>query len=61
MAWWRTPKRWPNTVVGGYNIGDIDGGGFQQSPSVTFGGSPGDPTVHLDLDLRVGEIDVRQR
>jgi len=48
-------------VVGGYSIGDSDGGGFQQSPSVTFGGSPGDPTVHLDLDLRVGEIDVRQR
>ena len=48
-------------VVGGYSIGDSDGGGFQQSPSVTFGGSPGDPIVHLDLDLRVGEIDVRQR
>ena len=48
-------------VVGGYNIGDIDGGGFQESKSVTFGGSPGDPTVHLDLDLRVGEIDVRQQ
>jgi len=48
-------------VVGGYNIGDSQGGGVQQSPSVTFGGSPGDPTVHLDLDLRVGEIDVRQR
>ena len=48
-------------VVGGYSIGDSDGGGFQQSPSATFGGSPGDPIVHLDLDLRVGEIDVRQR
>ena len=48
-------------VVGGYSIGDHDGGGVQQSPSFTFGGSPGDPTVHLDLDLRVGEIDVRQR
>ena len=48
-------------VVGGYSIGNSDGGGFQQSPSVTFGGSPGDPIVHLDLDLRVGEIDVRQR
>ena len=48
-------------VVGGYSIGDSKGGGFQQSPSTTFGGSPGDPTVHLDLGLRVGEIDVRQR
>ena len=48
-------------VVGGYSIGDHEGGGFQPSPSFTFGGSPGDPTVHLDLDLRVGEIDVRQR
>jgi hypothetical protein len=48
-------------VVGGYSIGDTEGGGFQQSPSTTFGGSPGDPTVHLDLGLRVGEIDVRQR
>jgi phage shock protein PspC (stress-responsive transcriptional regulator) len=48
-------------VVGGYTIGDSEGGGFQQSPSTTFGGSPGDPTVHLDLGLRVGEIDVRQQ
>ena len=48
-------------VVGGYRLGDDDGGGFQQSSSSTFGGSPGDPTVHLDLDLRVGEIEVSQR
>ena len=47
------------TLLG--TVTDSQGGGVQQSPSVTFGGSPGDPTVHLDLDLRVGEIDVRQR
>ncbi len=49
-------------VVGGYTIGDsFNGGGFDRSVSTTLGGTTGDPTINLDLDLRVGEIDVRQQ
>ena len=49
-------------VVGGYSIGDnFEGGGFDRSVDTTLGGSTSDPTIHLDLDLRVGEIDVRQQ
>ncbi len=48
-------------VVGGYDIGDnFNGGGFDRSVDTTFGGTTSDPTINLDLDLRVGEIDVRQ-
>ena len=49
-------------VVGGYSIGDnFEGGGFDRSVDTTLEGSTSDPTIHLDLDLRVGEIDVRQQ
>jgi phage shock protein PspC (stress-responsive transcriptional regulator) len=48
--------------AGGITIGDRNnGGGVNPSASETVGGHFGDPTLNLEIDLRVGEIDVRQQ
>lgn len=48
--------------AGGITIGDDNnGGGINPSASETLGGHFGDPTLDLAIDLRVGEIEVRQR
>lgn len=50
------------SFAGGITVGDNnDGGGINPSVSETLGGQAGDPTVDLKIDLRVGEIEVRQR
>ncbi|MEP6816990.1 MAG: LiaF domain-containing protein, partial [Marmoricola sp.] len=50
------------TYAGGITIGNNNnGGGINPSVSETLGGHAGDPTLDLAIDLRVGEIDVRQQ
>lgn len=48
--------------AGGITIGDNNnGGGFNPSATETLGGRAGDPTLDLEIDLRVGAIEVRQQ
>lgn len=48
--------------AGGITIGDNNnGGGFNPSATETLGGRAGGPTLDLEIDLRVGAIEVRQR
>lgn len=50
------------SYAGGITIGDNNnGGGLNPSVSETLGGRAGDPTLALEIDLRVGEIEVRQQ
>jgi phage shock protein PspC (stress-responsive transcriptional regulator) len=48
--------------AGGITIGNNNnGGGINPSASETLGGRAGDPAVDLEIDLRVGDIEVRQQ